>query len=280
MTRAKRNNIDLTASGQRPRLGIILSVVFHALVVAGLAILSYQTPLSSDIIAAGEGEGGEGGGGAIEVGVADAASILGFAKPQEVSYPGETDDALNNMRLESVPREDEAPDEVLPKTERETDATALKTQHPVANQQERIFTGKDERGRSDSNSIQQGRSYGSPSPADFRGGVAFGSGSGFGAGTGLPGGSAYGRLIQGIFSRNYNVQLDAPTDKHFVVVSVEIARSGAILRSSIRQQSPLNLVNRAVERAIISSNPLPPVPAEFRPGVATFTTTLYFQYPK
>jgi hypothetical protein len=184
------------------------------------------------------------------------------------------------MRLESIPREDEAPDEVLPKTDREIDPTAMKTRQPVANQQERIFTGKDERGRSDSSSIQQGRSYGSPSPSDFRGGIAFGSGSGFGAGTGLPGGSAYGRLIQGIFSRNYNVQLDSPADRHFVVVRLEIARSGAIVRSNITTHSPLNLVNRAVERAIIASNPLPPVPAEFRPGVGSFTTTLYFQYPK
>jgi TonB C terminal len=280
MTRARANNIDLTTGSGGPRLGIILSVIFHALVIAGLALLSFQNPTSSDIIAAGEGEGGEGGGGAIEVGVADASAILGFAKPQEVSFPGDTDDPLNNMRLESIPREDEAPDEVLPKTERETDPTALKTQQPVANQQERIFTGKDERGRSDSDSIQQGRSYGSPSPADFRGGVAFGSGSGFGAGTGLPGGSAYGRLIQGIFSRNYNVQLDTPSDKHFVVVNLVIARSGAIIDSNITKSSPLNLVNRAVQRAIISSNPLPPVPAEFRPGVGSFTTTLYFQYPK
>ena len=278
----RRNTLisDSSAGGVGTPAGIILSIAFHVAIIAAVALLSFQTPLSSDIIAAGEGEGGEGGGGAIEVGVADASSILSFAKPETVSYVGDTSDPLNNVRLESTPREDEAPDEVLPKSDKETDPKAMKTDQPVVNREERIFTGKEERGGSENNSIVKGNSYGSPTPAQYRGGIAIGQGSGFGAGTGLPGGSAYGRLIQSIFSRNYNVGLDDASNPHFVIVTMVIDRSGTILRYNLKQTSPLNLVNKAVERALIASNPLPPVPVEFRPGVSTFTTEVWFKYPK
>ena len=84
-----------------PRLGVVLSVFLHLAIFAALFV-AFNRVVSSEIVAAGPGEGGEGGGGSIEVGVADKSAILGFAKPQPVSHLGDTDDAINNVRVEAA----------------------------------------------------------------------------------------------------------------------------------------------------------------------------------
>jgi len=58
------------------------------------------------------------------------------------------------------------------------DPKTLKTDRPVVKQQEKIFTGKEERGRSADQTAQVGRSFGSPTPAALTGGVGIGSGAG------------------------------------------------------------------------------------------------------
>src|SRR3977135_2916265 len=168
-----------TVEGDRtPRLGVALSMALHLIIFAAL-FLGFNRVLSSEIVAAGPGEGGEGGGGSIEVGVADKSAILGFAKPQPVSYVGDTNDAINNTRVETDRRPAVSPDALLPPTEKVTpDPRALHARRPVVNQQEKIFTGKDERGRSAAQTAQVGRSFGSPTPAALIGGVGIGAGGG------------------------------------------------------------------------------------------------------
>jgi hypothetical protein len=287
MTEQSRSANDSRRGAGPPRYGILLSLALHA-AVFGLLVLLTHRMFSAEIVAAGPGEGGEGGGGSIEVGVADRAAILGFAKPQPVSYIGDKDDAINNARVESAHREDERAEDVLPPTEKDApDPKALKTDRPVVNQQEKIFTGKEERGRSDSSSAQVGRTYGTPSPAMI-GGVGIGSGSGFGGGTGLPGGSAYGRLIQMIFSRNYNPSGSDTDSVQTVIITLRIARSGKILSisngriepSTIKQRASLAQINFAAERAVLASDPLPAFPAGFLPGVNEVSVNLIFRYPK
>src|SRR5712691_2526700 len=97
------------------RLGVALSVALHLLVFAALFV-SFNRVASSEIVAAGPGEGGEGGGGSIEVGVADKSAILGFAKPQPVSYVGDKDDAINNVRVETARRPETNAEALLPPT--------------------------------------------------------------------------------------------------------------------------------------------------------------------
>ncbi|MEN3331356.1 MAG: hypothetical protein V7641_721 [Blastocatellia bacterium] len=280
---ARRRQREESSNGATPRLGILLSIALH-LAITGALILATQQWLTTEIVAAGPGEGGEGGGGAIDVGVADATAILGFAKPQPISNIGDRDNAINNAHVEHQPREEET-DDVVPRTDKEpVDPKAIKTDRPVANQTERIFTGKEERGKSDS-SAQVGRTYGTPTPTTV-GGVAIGSGSG--GGTGLPGGSEYGRRIQMIFSRNYNPpQTDAATVQ-MVIITLRISRDGRITNlvngrvdpSSIRQRAQIAQVNYAAERAIIASDPLPPFPSGFLPGVGEVSVNLIFRYPK
>ncbi|HXG90794.1 MAG TPA: TonB C-terminal domain-containing protein [Blastocatellia bacterium] len=268
---------DLVSSG-RPRLGIILSLALHAAVISILLAVQMLDSSSASIVAAREGEGGEGSGDAIQVGVTDASSILGFTQRQTVSYAGDSDDAINNMRLESVPREDADADALLPPTDRVTDPSALKTDRPVVNQQERIFTGRDERGRSTANTIQQGRTFGSPQPAAFKGGVAVGIGSGFGSGTGLPGGSDYGGRLQQALRNNYNPPENQSADVVYIFVVAEIGRNGQVLSANFRQRSNIFLVDKAVERALRSQ--LPPFPDNFLPGRQSATAELWFRYPK
>ena len=278
------------ASEGLQRSGVLLSVALHVVIFASLFV-TFNRAVSSEIVAAGPGEGGEGGGGSIEVGVADKSAILGFAKPKPVSYVGDTDDAINNTRVERARREDPNSEALLPPTEKDVaDPKSLKTDRPVVNQQEKIFTGKDERARSASQTAQVGRTFGTPTPAALIGGVGIGSGGGFGGGTGLPGGSAYGRLIQSILSRNYTPPAIDSADTQYVIILIRIARDGRILSISNGHVAPVYfkrhasnwLVDRAAERAVIASdnNRLPPFPSGFLTGAQEATAEVWFRYPK
>jgi hypothetical protein len=278
---------QLEAPDKQSRKGFILSIALHVLVLGSL-MLWYGRSSAIQIVAAGPGEGGEGGGGSIEVGVSDPSAVLGFAKPQSVSFVGDQNSSVNNARLETDRSEDDSEEALLPPTERpEPRPDAVKTDKPVVPREEKIFTGKEERGSSQSMSAQAGSSYGTPTPA-MKGGIAIGSGGGVGSGTGLPGGSAYGRLIQSIFSRNYNPPTVESADVQYVVILVRISREGRILsvqngrvsQAYIRRRSPLQLVNNAAERAVLASDPLPPFPAGFLTGVQEAVAEVWFRYPK
>ena len=278
----------IESKDQGSRLGVTLSVALHLIVFAVLFI-SFNRAISSEIVAAGPGEGGEGGGGSIEVGVTDKSAILGFAKPQPVSHLGDTDNEINNTRVETLRRTDPTSEALLPPTEKDVpDPKTLKTDRPVVNQQERIFTGKDERGRSPNQTAQVGRSFGSPTPTSLTGGVGIGSGGGFGSGTGLPGGSEYGRRIQAILGRNYSPPaIDSPNIEYVVIV-LRISRDGRILSLSggrlaasfIKRRSANAQVNYAAERAVIAADPLPPFPTGFLAGAQEATAEVWFRYPK
>ena len=279
---------ELTKGEKSSRIGVALSIALHLIVFAALFV-AFNRVVSSEIVAAGPGEGGEGGGGSIEVGVADKSAILGFARPQPVSHLGDTDEAINNVRVEAARQPDPNSEALLPPTEKDVpDPKALKTNRPVVNQQERIFTGKDERGRSADQSAQVGRSYGSPTPTALTGGVGIGSGGGFGGGTGLPGGSEYGRRIQAILGRNYSPPAIDSGGVQYVIIRLRIARDGRILSLSggrvaaayVRQRSANAQVNYAAERAVIAADPLPPFPSGFLPGAQEATAEVWFRYPK
>lgn len=290
--RHQTSDQKLRATGYGPRvgkLGLFLSIVFHIIVLCGL-LFWFKSNAVQQIVAAGEGEGGEGGGGSIEVGVADPSAILGFAKPQPVAFIGNENNPVNNARVETEKTEkpSENDEALLPPTEKvKPNPDTVKTDRPVAPQQEKIFTGKEERGQSNTASAQVGRSYGSPTPASV-GGIGIGSGGGSGVGTGLPGGSAYGRLIQQIFSRNYNPPAIDSAEPEYVIILVKIARDGTILSISngrvspafIKKRSSIALVNNAAERAVLAANPLPAFPAGFLSNAQEAVAEVWFRYPK
>jgi len=275
------------------RHGMALSMLLHLFVLLA-CVFVFRQQLTSAFVAAGEGEGG-GTGGAIEVGVI-AASQLGFAKPQPISHVGETDDATNNTVVETK-RPIPPPDaEVLPRTDRKTpekkpvkaSEKQIVTERPTPNQNEQIYSKKPLAGRSTNTNVDVGRSYGSPTPI-LNGGVGLGSSSVAAGASGVPGGSEYGRRIQMILSRNYNPpQIAQASQTHYVIIQLRISRDGQILSLAggrvashyIRQVSQFDLVNRAAERAVLASNPLPPFPPGFLANAQEAVAEIWFRYPK
>src|SRR5690242_3619465 len=103
---------DQPARKERPGFGWVLSAVLHTAVLGALLFwLDHSGTVQ--IVAAGPGTGGEGGGGSIEVGVADPSSILGFAKPQPAAFIGNETSPVNNAKLERAKSEDTADEAVL-----------------------------------------------------------------------------------------------------------------------------------------------------------------------
>jgi hypothetical protein len=119
-------------------------------------------------------------------------------------------------------------------------------------------------------------------------GIAIGSAAEFDIGTDLPDNSEYGRRIQSILSRNYRPPLLALGTTEYAVIVLRVARSGEILSLSgghvsatyFKRKSQSALVNSAVERAVIASNPLPAFPSSFLPGVSEAVAEIWFQCPK
>lgn len=273
-------------------MGIVLSSVLHLLALAACVFL-FRHSLTTQIVAAGAGQGNTSGG-AIEVGVVDA-KYLGFAKPRAVAHLGEEPNEANNTLVETA-RPKPAPEaEVLPSTSKQPPKPKEKAKEPVtatarptANQSEQLVSKQPLRGRSADTNIEVGRSFGSPAPA-VSGGIGIGDGGGAGGASGVPGGSEYGRRIQMILSRNYNPQTIAEaTATHYVIIQLRIARDGQILSlvggrvapNYIKQPSRYSLVNNAAERAVIASNPLPPFPNGFLMGAREAVAEIWFRYPK
>lgn len=269
------------------RNGAILSAALHLALLALVAYV-FRNPLSTQIVAAGEGQGGEGG--AIEVGIVDAGQ-LSFTLPRAVSYAGSEPDTANNEVLETAAKNESeaealAPDD-LRKSRPRPDARL--TERPVAPQNEQLYSKKPLLGGSPNTSVEVGRTFGTSMPA-MSGGIGVGPGAAANPGaSGLPGGSEYGRRIQMILSRNYNPPAIADAGAaQYVIVQLRIARDGRILSLAngrlspayLKKRSPNDLVNFAAERAIIASNPLPPFPNGFLPGAQEAVAEIWFRYPK
>ncbi|MGH9802951.1 MAG: TonB C-terminal domain-containing protein [Blastocatellia bacterium] len=263
------------------RFGTILSASLHVVVLAAL-VWFFRNPLTTTIIAAGEGQGGEG---VIEIGTI-AASQLGFTLPRNVSYVGEEPNTANNEVVETV-KKPEANAEVLPSdVKKKPEEKVAKTDRPTANQTSQIVSPTPLRGGSANTSVEIGRTSGSPMP-QMANGVGVSSGANLGAG-GVPGGSEYGRRIQMILSRNYTPPASSDSTPQFVIVQLRIARDGRILSlaggrvaaSYFKKRSPNDLVNFAAERAVIASNPLPPFPNGFLLGAQEAVAEIWFRYPK
>jgi TonB C terminal len=273
----------------RLHLGFFLSAGAHVLALA-LGVWLFRAPWVTQIVAAGEGEGG-GQGGAIEVGLV-AASQLGLTQPRAVSYVGTEPEAPNNELVETR-RPAPAPDaEVLPSPASKPPKVAEKktpTERPTANQTEQLYSKQPLRGRSADTNVEVGRTFGSAAP-QLSGGIGIGAGGGGGAGAGgIPGGSEYGRRIQLILSRNYHPPAVAEAGgTHYVIIQLRVARDGRILSLAggrvgagyVKRQSPLGLVNAAAERAVIASNPLPPFPGGFLTSASEAVAEVWFRYPK
>jgi TonB C terminal len=252
------------------RVEALLSVAMH-FVLLGMCVWYFRNPLTTNIVAAGEGQGT--GDSLIEVGTVDGRA-LGFTLPRAVSFVGEEKNTANNEVVETEAPKPEPNAEVLPTT-KSTPTPKEKlttTNRPTANQTSQIVSPTPLRGASTNTNIEVGRSFGSQVPSMTAGG-----------------GSEYGRRIQMILSRNYNPP--APNDAsgtQYVIVQLRIARDGRILSlvngrvapNYFKKRSPNDLINYAAERAVIASNQLPPFPNGFLMGAQEGVAEIWFKYPK
>src|SRR5262249_23872431 len=276
------------SSSGSPRIGLTASLALHVIVIVGLVIWSGARG-GTMFIAAGEGEGGEGGGGSIEVGVADPSAVLGFAKPVPLAFVGKDENPVNNAVLEREKRPESDAEAVLkPEDADRPDPRSIKTNRPIIPQHERPFTGKEELGKAPSASAQVGHSFGNPTPADLRGGIGLGSGGGLGVGTGLPGGSEYGRRIQQILSRNYNPPINDSAGIQFAIILLRVSRGGKILAVSggrvgsqyFQRRWTRGIVKGASEGAKVAWDGVPRFPVGFLPGAEEAVAEVWFRYPK
>ena len=285
------------------RQGVALSAMMHVLAFAAFVLL-VRLPFAREFVAAGAGDG-PGTGGAIEVGVV-AASELGFTRPEPVALIGEKENVENTREVITKKPDPPKEAEVLPRIDKKhppevkAKEKATVTERPTAPRNEQIVKPKPVAGSAENTKVTVGRTYGNPNPASnstpsMSGGIGIAAGSAGAAGAGgagaggLPGGSEYGRRIQMILSRNYNPpQIEQANQTQYVIIQLRISRDGQILSLSggrvasryIKQTSAYDLVNRAAERAVIASNPLPPFPGGFLSGVQEAVADIWFRYPK
>jgi TonB C terminal len=260
-------------------------VVLHVALMVMCAWV-FRQPISTEIVAAGEGQGS--GESVIEVGVVEAGQ-LGLTLPRSISTIGEDESPANNLIVErEIPKPD-TDAEVLPSDKqppRPKDTN--RTDRPTPNQPDQLVTKQPLRGSSSNMNVEVGRTFGSQTPAMTRG-VGVGSGANLGA-SGVPGGSAYGRIVQQILSNNYNPQtINDAVGTQYVIVQLRIARDGRILSvvngrvtpDHIKRRSSNELINSAVERAIIASrDKLPAFPNGFLMSAQEAVAEIWFRYPK
>jgi TonB-like protein len=270
------------------RVEAILSIVMHAALL-GVCALYFQHPLTTDILAAGEGQGG--GESVIEVGTVDGKT-LGFTPYKDVSYKGNEPNTPNNQLVSTEAPKPDPNAEVLPSTESTpTPKEKLTTDRPTANQTAQLVSKTPLSGSKVNTSVEIGRTIGTPVPSLIQG-VGIPSGANLPGGTsGVPGGSEYGRRLQMILGRNYN---PPPTndagEAQYVIVQLRIARDGRILSLAngqipsnyFKKRSSNGLVNNAVVRAVLaaSNDGLPPFPNGFLMGAQEAVAEVWFRYPK
>lgn len=264
-----------------------LSAALHVVVFLAGGLLS-DLHFTSKLIASGPGIGGGEEGNAVEVGLIGGSELFRLSGASNTSsLPSGSQSDLDRSFYQQNPADDL--DAALAEKRKEQRPDVRSTDRPVSPTRDRVYApGSGTESRSRGNSVLVGRESGSPTP-EILAGVGVAEGSGGSTGTGLPGGSEYGRRIQMIFSRNYTPPEGLATSGvQYFVVELRVARSGKIvsisngrlMSSSILRRTDMPLVNSAVERAIIASDPLPPFPVGLLPGSSEATVELWFKYPK
>jgi hypothetical protein len=263
-----------------------LSLAMHVALL-GACAWYFRHPLTTNIIAAGDGQGG---GEAIEVSTVDGKA-LGFTPFRPVSMVGQDANTPNNVDVSTEAPPPDPNAEVLPSanpTPRPKDSLA--TNRPTV-ESPQVVSQSPLRGATTNTSIEIGRTIGSPVPTLNAGVGVSSAGANIPGTTGVPGGSAYGRLIQGILGRNYNPPVtNDVSGEQFVIVQLRIARDGRILSvvngrvapNHFKRRSANTLINNAVERAVIAANTqgLPPFPNGFLMGSQEAVAEVWFRYPK
>lgn len=256
------------------RKALLFSVLGHVVLFASCFLGIHLFP-PGEPLRIGTGPGGGQGNDFVAVGLAaDAGGGAGMYKPALTPAPPAAPPPREPERA-AEPPPPQAPvfeEKKTPPKKRETPAA---DRHPAKTE-----TKKAE--------APPGQIPREPDPGRGEAGGSRGSGGGFGGGSGVLVGSGTGE--EGNIDSWYVRQVEQRIGQNWLrsslgdlarrveaVASFEIRPSGQIENIRIERKSGIESVDLAVLRAIQASNPLPPLPYEFRSRRVQFQAV--FQYP-
>lgn len=274
------------------RMSIAFSIAAHLFLVLLLALSSLLLP-DAELITLGSGSGG-GSGDFIEVGlVADSSGGEGMYKPSIVPRPASPPLPPPEPEPQASTEGDEVPEELFvekskPVESQVTPAPAEAKEEDESRQEEprRLNTAsaaKEPEARSDSTTVPREADAGKPGTGG--GGLGSGEGQGTQSGVGIGLGSGEGKIdswyvrqVEKRVAQNWlKTSLGQLGRQVRAVVTFRIQPDGQITDISLDESSRQAAVDRAALRAIQASNPLPPLPYEFRRRTVTFQAV--FEYP-
>lgn len=271
------------------RRSFLLSLLGHLIILA-LFLAGVQI-FPPEVIKLGTGEGGGSSGDFVSVGLAadlgggDASMYKPAITPRpEVAPPPpapEEEPATSEQVSENV--FEEATNEEL--EEEEAEEEIEETTPPPESPQRVVTPPPDSSQEADA---KPGRIVQEPEPGSGGpSGSSAGSGAGMGSGRGLSVGSGTGagnidswyiRQVEQRVGQNWlNTSLGQISRRVEAIVTFDVRPNGQIVAIEFKKRSGINSVDLAVQRAIQASNPLPPLPFEFRNRTVRFEAV--FEYP-
>ncbi len=250
---------------------LLFSLVGHVLFFSALLLLaSWVQPALLEL---GGGPGGGQGGAIISVGLTDQLSGgAGMVKPGLTPQPQAAPPAPTPAAPAAKPQPPAPEGRVFEIEEKTSEKARPKRADPAPKPSQPAPGVIPQEPRPGSG--------GSPSSGPGSGG-GFGSGVGVEVGGGSGGSgldSWYLRQVERRISQNWlRSSLGQPEVRVEVAVSFEIESSGRIDSVTVLRSSGRRSVDLSAERAVRASNPLPPLPPEFRRGRVRFVAK--FEYP-
>jgi protein TonB len=253
---------------------LVLSVVFHGLVFALVVFSPTLFPMQGDANWGSE-TGGDGG---INVKITGSISGVSLPSPEVVTEGAAANDSEGFYKTEDAvppPPADDA--EPIPETK-----APVKVTPPPPKPRRPVTPAKTppQEPEVPTNAVPFGQG-GRPALAygQFTTGAG-GAGIGFGDGTF---GNRYGWYVDAITRRISQNWLQSLVDQRIrtaprVYLSFDIDRSGNISNPEIKQPSGIPSLDRSAMRAILASNPLPPLPGDYRGG--SINVSFYFEYAR
>lgn len=259
-----------------PGRTFLFSVGLH-LVVFAVLLLNPVLRFNSAAIMIGSGPGGgRSGEQTIAIGLADGGGGSGLYKPSPISQPP--------VLKDNPPEKTKYPSKI-PKLDPTPSFTGVEI--PDLKKTTKKETGKFKASKPAPNVPPNYIPVPSGPGAGGSGGSSSGSGGGSGGGNGVSigagsggfGDSWYAKAVERRISENWLRSLFGPssTIKYQAIVSFLINANGNITDVRIEKSSGNSTVDLSATRAVTASNPLPPVPSEYRGQ--TLKIMAYFEYP-
>jgi periplasmic protein TonB len=264
----------MRTEGEKFDRWLVMSAVFHAAVFALVVFSPVLFPTQGDA-SWGTNNAGDGG---INVKIVGTVSGLSLPSPEVVTEGAAANESKGLYKSEEAPPppppedaepipETKAPVKVTPPPKPPRPAPPSKASTPA---EPEVPTNAVPFGQGGKPSLAYGQFSTGAGPA----GIGFGDGT-FG--------NRYGWYVDAITRRISQNWLQSLVDNRIrsaprVYLSFDIERNGTISNMEIKQPSGIPSLDRSAQRAILASNPLPPLPPDYRGGA--INVSFYFEYAR